>query len=185
MKEYGRGIFAIMVGTQAGCGGIFMERWENRYTHGRNGGRAVEHSRAERIKSVLIILLLVALTGVGIAGFRAIAFKGDAHDLIVARALTECNAAVNSVNSMSRSGGSDSAGMLGKIRANVNAVDVLSGIHQSLFGQELVSRASLNELYSIMDSYSAKLRNGTATIEELTNLTDGLTVMQQLIASAM
>ena len=182
MKEYGRGIFAKRVGMRAGYGGIFMERWENRYTHGRGGGRAVDHSRLERVKNIAIILLIVALTGIGIAGFQAIAFKGEAQDLIVARAVNECSAAVSSVNSMSRSGGSDTAGMLGKIRANINAVDVLSGIHQSLYGRELAPRADFTQLYSIIDSYSAKLRNGTATIEELTNLSDGLTALQNLVS---
>ena len=156
-----------------------MERWENRYTHGP--GRAADHSRAERIKNIVIILLAVALVGVGIAGFQAIAFKGQSRDLIVARAITECSTAVGSANTLSRSGGSDTAGMLGKIRANVNAVDVLSSIHQYLFGQELAPRATFTQLYSIIDSYSAKLRNGTATIDELTNLADGLTSLQDLL----
>ncbi len=183
VKEYGQAIFTLKVGMQAGYGGSFMENWGNRYTHGR-GGRAADHSRAERVKNVIIILLAVALVGIGIVGFQAIAFKGDARDLVVARAMTECNNAVSIANSLSRSGGSDTAGMLGKIRANVNAVDVLSGVHQSLFGRELAPRASFTGLYNIIDSYSAKLRNGTATIEELTNLADGLTALQLIISDA-
>jgi hypothetical protein len=74
--------------------------------------------------------------------------------------------------------------MLGKIRANVNAMDALSGIHQSLFGQELAPRASFSQLYTVIDSYSAKLRNGTATIEELTNLSDGLLNLQTMLNAA-
>ncbi len=159
-----------------------MERWENRYTHGP--GRTADHSRADRIKNIVIILLAVALVGVGIAGFQAIAFKGQSRDLIVARAMTECSAAVNSANTLSRSGGSDTAGMLGKIRANVNAMDVLSEMHQSLFGRELAPQASFSQLYTVIDSYSAKLRNGTATIEELTNLSDGLLNLQTMLNAA-
>ena len=162
-----------------------MERWENRYAHGRSGGgRTMEHSRMDRVKNIIIILLIVAVAGVGIVGAQALAFKGDAKQLIVARAMTECSAAVSHVNTLSRSGGSDTAGTLGKIRANVNAVDVLSGVHQSLFGRELASRATFTQLYAVIDSYSAKLLNGTATIEEQTNLADGLANLQLLLNAA-
>jgi len=159
-----------------------MERWENRYANGRSGnGRTAEHARKEKIKTVAIILMAVMLLGVGISCFQAIAFKGKVQDLIVARAMTECSQAVGHVNSMSRSGGSDTAGVLGKIRANINAIDVLSGIRQSLYGQELAPRATFTQLYSVIDSYSGKLLNGSSTIDVLTNLADGLTGLQTLL----
>lgn len=162
-----------------------MERWENRYAHGRSGGaRAVEHSRVDRVKNILIILLAVALLGVGIAGGQAIALRGEAADMMAARALTECGEAVGIVNTLSRSGGSDTAGALGKIRANVNAIEVLSSLSQSLYGRTLAPQATFTEMYSIIDSYSAKLKNGTSTIEELTNLSDRLTVLQTLLQEA-
>ncbi len=152
-----------------------MERWENRYANGRKGNiRAAEHSRADRIKTIMIILMAVALLGVGIAGGQAIAFRGEAKELMVTRALTECSNAVNQANTLSRSGGSDTAGALGKIRANVKAVEVLNGIHQSLYGSAFVPQSNFTDIYSIIDSYSGKLKNGTATIEELTLLGDAL-----------
>lgn len=159
-----------------------MERWENRYAHSRSGGaRGVEHSRADRVRSIVIILLVVALAGVSIAGGQAIAFKGEIREMIQARALTECNDAVGQVNTLSRSGGSDTAALLGKIRANVHAVELLSSMNVSFYGRELAPAANFTELYSIIDSYSAKLKNGSATIEELTNLSDRLTVLQTLL----
>lgn len=162
-----------------------MERWENRYANGRKGNvRAVEHSRGDRVKIIIIILLAVALLGVGISGGQAIAFRSEAEELLTARALTECGAAVNQVNSLSRSGGSDTAGALGKIRANINAVEVLSGIRQTLYGRDLAPQSSFTELYTIIDSYSAKLKNGTSTIEELTNLGDALTRLQTMLQDA-
>lgn len=162
-----------------------MERWENRYANGRKGNvRAAEHSRYDRVKSVIIILMAVALLGVGIAGAQAIAFRGSAEKLMVSRAMTECSSAISQVNTLSRSGGSDTAGTLGKIRANVNAVDVLSSVHQSLYGSAFVPQSTLTELYSIIDSYSAKLKNGSSTIDELTRLGDGLSTLQTLLQQA-
>jgi len=162
-----------------------MERWESRYTHSRSGGgRVMEHGRADRVKMITIILLAVALIAIGIVGGRAIKFQNDAEELMMARAMMECNNAVNQVNTMSRSGGSDTAGALGRIRANINAVDVLNGISQSLSGRAYAPQNVFTELYAIIDSYSAKLKNGTSAIEELTNLADRLGNLQNLLQRA-
>lgn len=162
-----------------------MERWENRYAHGRSGNaRVMEHTRADRVKIITIILLLVALLGVGIAGGQAIALRGETEDMLIARAITECGDAVSQVNTLSRSGGSDTAGALGKIRANIKAVDVLSGLSQALYGKAFAPQTVYTDLYAIIDSYSAKLKNGTSTIEELTYLADGLTDLQTLLQEA-
>lgn len=162
-----------------------MERWENRYANGRNGGRrSNEPSRMERMMFIALILLAVVALGVGIVGGQAIADRSKTKDLMVTRAITECGDAVSHVNNLSRSGGSDTAGALGKIRASIKAVDVLSGMRQSLYGSALAPQSTFTELYVIIDSYSAKLKNGTATIEELTRLGDVLTGLQQMLHDA-
>lgn len=162
-----------------------MERWENRYARGRNGdGRGAEHSRADRVRSIIIILLLVMLAGVGIVGAQSFAFRGKCDETMLNRAMTECGEAINQVNTLSRSGGSDTAAVLGKIRSNIHAVDVLSAMHQTLYGRALVGSSTLTELYSVIDSYSTKLKNGSATIDELTRLTDQLSVMQTQLNAA-
>ena len=161
-----------------------MERWENRYARSRSGSRGLEHSRADRVRSIAIILLVVALAGVGIVGGQAMAFRGRCEESLMARALTECSDALNQVNTLSRSGGSDTAAVLGKIRANIRAVDVLSDMNQSLYGKAFVPEASFTELYGIIDSYSGKLKNGSATIEELTNLGDRLSILQTMLQDA-
>lgn len=156
-----------------------MERWENRYAHSRSGAaRSAEHSRAERVRSVLLILLTVALVGVSIAGGQAIAFRGKAGDVIVARMLTECNEAVNQVNTLSRYGGSDSAVLVGKIRACIHAMDVCNNLYASYYSSQVVHQGTFTTLYNTIDSYMAKLKNGTTTMEEQTNLINDLTALQ-------
>lgn len=159
-----------------------MERWENRYAHSRSGAaRGVEHSKADRVRTIAIILLLVLLAGVGIAGGQAIAFRADADGKITQRMLTECNEAVNQVNTLSRYGGSDSAALIGKIRASVHAVDVYNELHASLYGGTLVPQTTFARLYETIDSYMGKLKNGTTTMEEQTNLLNDLTELQALL----
>lgn len=159
-----------------------MERWENRYANGRSGAaRGVEHSRADRVRTILIILLAVALLGVGIAGGRAMAFRDQADKSIIARMVSECGEAVSQINTLSRYGGSDSAALIGKIRANVHAVDAYNSLHTSLYGSQLVPQNVFAGIYTNIDSYMGKLKNGTATIEEQTNLANGLTALQTLL----
>ena len=159
-----------------------MERWENRYANGRSGGaRSVEHSRMERIRSMLLILMAVALVGMVIVGSQAIAFKNQAGDTLIARMRTECNDAVNQVNTLSRYGGSDSAVLVGKIRANVHAMDVCNSLYTNYYGTPLVAQTSFTKLYNTIDSYMGKLKNGTTTMEEQTNLQLELTDLQTML----
>ena len=159
-----------------------MERWENRYAHSRGGAaRGVEHSRFDRMRSVLLILLTVALVGVGIAGGQAIAFRAKAGDTLVARMVTECNEAVNQVNTLSRYGGSDSAVLVGKIRACIHAMDVCNELYAGYYGGQVVQQSTFTTLYNTIDSYMAKIKNGTTTMEEQTHLLEGLTALQKLL----
>lgn len=159
-----------------------MERWENRYARSRNGdNRGVEHSRAERVRSIAIILLLVLLVGGSIVSVQAFAFRGSCDKSMLSRAMTECGEAINHVTTLSRTNGSDTATVLGKIRSNIHAIDTLSTLHQSLYGRAFAPAADFTELYSVIDSYYAKLKTGSATTDELTKLGDQLTVLQALL----
>lgn len=159
-----------------------MERWENRYAHGRSGAaRNVEHNRLDRVKNLLLILMAVALLGVGIAGGQAIAFRNRGDDTLIARMQNECALAVGLAQDLSRSGGSDTAAILGRIRANVHAVDVVNELHNTLYGSYCVPMNHFTNLYSVINSYSSKLKNGSAIIEEQTNLVNGLTELQTLV----
>lgn len=161
-----------------------MQRWENRYAHGRSGNvRAVEHGKAERVRNLLLILLTVALLGVGIAGGRAIAFRGSCDDRIVSRMVTECADAVSLAKNLSRYGGSDSAAILGSIRSSVHAVDVLNELHHTLYGSYLVEPAAYSVLYDVISSYSNKLTKGAAVVEDQNNLVNGLDALSALLQS--
>lgn len=159
-----------------------MERWENRYAHSRGGAmHGADHSRFDRARTAVLIVLLVALIGVGIAGGQAIAFRAKAGDAIVASMVMECNEAINQVNTLSRYGGSDSAVLVGKIRASIHAMDVCNSLYASYYGSQVVHQGTFTSLYNTIDSYMAKLKNGTTTMEEQTNLLGDLTALQTLL----
>ena len=161
-----------------------MQRWENRYANGRSGNvRTAEHSKAERVRNLLLIVLTVALLGVGIAGGQAITFRSSCDEKLLGRMVTECADAVSLAKNLSRYGGSDSAAILGSIRSNVHAVDVLNTMHHTLYGSYLVQPASFTDLYNIISSYSDKLTKGAAVVEDQNNLVTGLDALNTLLQS--
>lgn len=159
-----------------------MERWENRYTHSRSrAAQMVEHSRADRAKTALIIILAVLLFGMTIAGVQAMSFRGKGDDVIVNRMRTESSDAVGLATNLSRYGGSDSAAILGRIRADVHAMEVLNELHHTLYGTRCVDTSHFTLLYAAIDGYSDKLRNGTTSLEEQNTLVSELNTLDALI----
>jgi hypothetical protein len=138
----------------------------------------------ERVRNIALILLTIALIGVGIAGGQAIAFRSRTDATFLNRMQTECSEAVGLANSLARNGSAESTAVLGRIRAYVHAVDTLNSVGNTLHGGNrlLVPESSFTELYAVIDSYSAKLKNGAAVIvEEQTNLVAQLTALQSLL----
>lgn len=161
-----------------------MDQWSNRYAHGKDGPAKVGSVMVDRIKNLALILLVIAVIGIGIAGGQAIVFRSGCDATFLHRMQTECSEAVNLANSLARNGSAESTAILGRIRANVHAVDTLNSVGNTLHSGKrlLVPESSFTELYSIIDSYSGKLKNGAAVIvEEQTNLVASLTALQSLL----
>lgn len=159
-----------------------MDQWSNRYSRGQSGVRSAEHALADRVRNIAIILLTVALVGMSIAGVQAMTFRSQCHTTFINRMQTECGAALSQANSLSRSGGSDSSAMLGRIRANIRTMDAINEMTNTLEGRYFVATDTFTQMYNIIDSYTHKLKNGVTTIEEQTNLVNSLTALQTALA---
>lgn len=159
-----------------------MDKWSNRYAHNQGGVRPADRSRGDRVRSLLLILMVVALAGVSIIGAQAIAFRSGAGKEITDQMRLECSRAVNLTKDLSRSGGSETAEILGRIRSDVHAVDVLNELNNELYGSYLLPVSAFDELENIISSYHARLRNGSTIIDVQTELTSALTSLETLIA---
>ena len=88
----------------------------------------------------------------------------------------QCRDAVALSTTLSRTASSSSAATVGKIRADVHAIDVINqmkmlqdGTNHAYVSTELISR-----IYTILDAYSNQLITGMSTMEEQTNLSAAL-----------
>lgn len=161
-----------------------MNRWTNKYSYGP-GGSAGSPARilGGRMRSALLMVLAVAVVVLGIFGGQAMIYQSKCEPTFISRMLTECDGAVSATNSLSRSGGSESAAILGRIRSNIHAIDAINEVNNSIEGGNgyFVPTAVFTELYGIIDSYSNNLKLGNTTIEDQNNLVNALANLSTLL----
>lgn len=162
-----------------------MNRWSNKYSQDRGGsGRMPVRLVGGKVMSTLLAVLLAALVLLGVFGGQAMLYRSRSEETFVNRMLTECDDAISLTGALSRSGGSESAAILGKIRASIHAVDAINEIANTVKGGGgyYVSPAVFTELYGIIDSYSNNLKLGNVTIENLNNLVNSLESLRLQLA---
>ena len=133
-----------------------------------------------RMKNILILVLLAAVIFLIIFSSGAVRYRDNARALFVQQVQVECGEALNLCSTLSRTGGSGSAETLGVIRSRVYAIDRINTISIALGGPSarLVDESYLTQIYSLITSFSADLRasgmNSSTYQNELTNTLNSL-----------
>lgn len=163
---------------------MMNNNWSTRYEGKRDGSQPVNHAAAERVRNLFLILLIVALLGVGIAGGQAIAFRSSFNETTVSRMLSECEEALGQARNLARNGSAESSVVLSRIRGNVQSVRALNEVSSQLHNRNdyVVAASSLAEIDAVIDSYFTKLKNGSVVTEDLTQLTSLLTNLQETLS---
>lgn len=130
-----------------------------------------------RFHSVVTLLLLVAVIGLGIFGGKAMKYQSSAHDLFVRKLQVECSTALQLCNTLSRTAGSSSSSTLGKIRQHIYSMQTINDLNVGLSGASgwLVQETYFSNLYSMLDEYETKLITGMTTGDYQTQLLQTLT----------
>ena len=150
-----------------------------RYTSRSGGMRSERNVMKERIRTGVILVLLAAVIVLSVFGGRAMSYQAEAHTTFVHRMQTECTSAPHPPRSHSRTAGSSSSAILGRIRSHVYAMDAINQLNASMEGSYLVNNDLFTSLYAMLDDYSDKLITGMVTGELQTNLTAALTSLQE------
>ncbi|MBQ8536265.1 MAG: hypothetical protein IJ461_02525 [Clostridia bacterium] len=138
-----------------------------RYSQHVRDGMGV--SRAQRrFLSILCLVLAAAVVVLGIMAARSGSFQREYETLLEKRLLNEANQALSQYNSLSRTGGSSTSSVLGKIRQHVYAVQTLEEMDASLNGMESrrIDEAFFNQVSQVLDSFEVKLQTGQASTEQ-------------------
>jgi len=161
-----------------------MNRWTNKYSYGPGGvTNTTAREVGSKLRTILLVALVIAVVLLGIFGGRAMVYSSKCEPTFIHRMTTECNEAVSSTKALSRSGGAESQAILGKIRANIHAIDVINEINNSLEGGDgyFVPVTHFTQLYGIIDSYQYNLKLGSATIEDQNDLVNALADLSSLL----
>lgn len=136
-----------------------------------------------RVRSVVLVALIIAVVVLGVVGGQAIAYRSKCEPTFISRMQTECDEAIGSINTLSRSGGAESAAILGKIRGNIRAIEAINEIANTVAGGDgyLVPPQTFVDFYAIIDSYSNKLKLGNVIVEDQAKLATALTNLQLML----
>ena len=149
-----------------------MYRYSQQMRNSMAGGQL-----RQQMGKVLLLVLAVAVVVLVILGSRAMSFEQREQSLFGEQMRAEASQALTLVNSLSRTGGSTTTNMLGKLRQHVYAMESLQEVHMTLRGKkaQIVETSSFDAIYTVIDTFDAKLQTGQQTKEPLAQLMELLT----------
>lgn len=135
------------------------------------GGRSQDYRMRNRLKNILIILLIAACVYLFFSGQNDSGYHSKAWQTYRDRALAECRSAITLCNNLSRTGGSGTAETLGGIRSRIYAINTINGISAELGGsrERLVDISWFTQINGLLDTYYYQLQTGALNTSNLQN----------------
>ena len=133
--------------------------------------------------NVIMILLAIAVVVLAIFGGNALRFEAKEQAQFRERMRAEASQAISQANNLSRTGGSTTTNLLGKLRQHVYAMEALQDVHVALrgTGSRAVESSLFETIYSVIDTFDLRLQTGQQTKEPQTQL---LTLLTELNTQA-
>lgn len=138
----------------------------------------------DRIRNVLMILLIAGIIAMAVYAGRAVSYQSDARELFVQTMQNEITEALSLSSSLSRTAGANSNTTLGRIRACVQTMDTVNQIQGNLEGggRYFVPLETFSSLTAILDNYSSRLLTGLNTGDMQGELQTALENLQLLVS---
>lgn len=146
-----------------------------RYSQHVRDGMGLSRTR-QRVLSILCVIFLASSVVLGVVAYRAGGYRSEHRVLQEKRMLQEANQALSQYNSLSRTGGSSSSSVLGKIRQHVYALKALEEMNDTLNGVDSrrVDETIFSRIFSILDAFEVKLQTGQSSTEQQASLLEHL-----------
>ena len=156
-----------------------------RYSQVNQPAASLGQVRRNRIKNILILLLVAALATMTAVALPAVRSRSASRTLYISRMQNEIATAVRLTTSLSRNAGANSAAILAQIRSNIYTIGVINDISIGQEGADgrLIQEEQITTLQSAIDNYLAFLTTGMDTGEYQTNLQNNLNELQVIISA--
>jgi len=151
-----------------------------RYSQVNETGMPVSQMRRNRIKNIVILILLAAVVAMTVIALPALQSRQSARGLIIQRMQNEIATAVRLTTSLSRNAGASSAATLAQIRSNIYAIITANDLSVGMEGAtgRLIPEEDLSTMQASIDNYLQFLTTGMDTGEYQTNLQNSLAALQ-------
>ena len=134
-----------------------------RYSQRNGDGLSLTQMKRNRIKDIVILLLVAAVIAMAVFLIPALREKSEERETYIHRFQVEAEEASRLTTNLSRSAGADSAAILAKVRCNIYAIKKLNEHYSSQAGAPMLSDADLQEILNMIDRYFAALTTGIIT----------------------
>ena len=151
-----------------------------RYSQMGDGSMPLSQVNRNRIKTILIFVLLIALAAMLVISLPLLRSRENNRATYIQQIQKECRDAISDSSTLSRTAGADSPAILSRIRSNVHtirAINTLSGAE----GGRLLEDERLLTLQNMVDKYLQYLTTGMDTGEYTTTLQNALAELQDIV----
>ena len=154
-----------------------------RYSQVGDGSMPLSQVNRNRIKNIIIFVLLAALTALLVISLPLIRNREGTRKLYIQQIRQECQDAYNDTATLSRTAGADSAAILSRVRSNIHAIRVVNNLSGAEGNRSLLEDERLLTMQNMIDRHLQYLTTGMDTGEYTTSLQTALTELQEIVAN--
>lgn len=154
-----------------------------RYSQTGDGTASMTQVTRNRIKNLLIFLLLIAVAVMLVIGLPMLRNRNDTRELYIQTIQSEVDEAARLTSGLSRNAGADSAAILARIRCNLYSARTVNTLSGSGGGTAFLGEERLTTLINTIDRYLSFLTTGMDTGEYQTSLQTALNELQEIVGA--
>ncbi len=152
-----------------------------RYSQAGDGSMPLSQINRNRIKNILIFLLLAGLAAMLAISLPLIRNRDNTRAQYIQQMQRECKEAYNDASTLSRTAGADSAAILSRVRSNIHTIRVVNSLSGSGGNRAPVEDERLLTMQNMVDRYLSFLTTGMDTGEYTTSLQNSLIELQDIL----
>ena len=154
-----------------------------RYSQVGDGSMPLSQVNRNRIKNILIFVLVAALAALLVISLPLIRNQENTRALYIQQIQNECQDAYNDTTMLSRTAGADSAAILSRVRSNIHTMRVVNSLSGAEGNRPLLEDERLLTMQNMVDRHLQYLTTGMDTAEYTTSLQTALAELQEIAGS--
>ena len=154
-----------------------------RYSQTGDGNMPLSQINRNRIKNIIILVLLAALAALLVISLPLLNLRDNARTLYIQQMQKECQDAYNDALSLSRTAGADSGAILSRVRSNIHSMRVINSVNSAQGNTGLIDNDRLYAVQTQVDQYLQYLTSGMDTGQYTTNLQNTLGELLEVVSN--